>query len=154
MTPRTSQSLQTIPEDEPIPSPQPDCLALLDVLQRDGLPLRGDDHDSGSGVSSRHMRGLTSSRMTAPCCVQMLLISFQHICSCYSLSCKPSLTPGRTWPSPPQGATDAAGHFLGALPTSCSFCESQWNGLAGCKSCRTLAQRLQHPCIGSCTCKQ
>lgn len=34
-------SLQTIPEEEAMSPQQPDCLALLDVLQRDGVSLHG-----------------------------------------------------------------------------------------------------------------
>lgn len=41
MSPRTKLTLQTIPEDETMSPQQPDCLALLDVLQRDGIALHG-----------------------------------------------------------------------------------------------------------------
>ena len=42
MSPRSKLNLQTIPEDEAVSlQQQPDCLALLDVLQRDGLLLKG-----------------------------------------------------------------------------------------------------------------
>ncbi|KAK9844401.1 hypothetical protein WJX74_002015 [Apatococcus lobatus] len=40
MSPRNIPGLQTIPENEAVTPQQPDCLALLDVLQRDGFPLK------------------------------------------------------------------------------------------------------------------